>query len=1280
MLIVTALAVIALLQQQPTPLPLAPQAQPAQPGAPLLELPRLALDSPIDGELVDGDPVVETPTLQEDYANAAVVGRAFLFEVVDDGPFTIELRSYFFDAYLIVRNAAGDLLAEDDDGLLRTHACVGMTGRKAGELLRFEACALHGERGSFTLTARAGEPVELDSKEEADAIAADVDRTIAAVRARFGDDSLEYARACSRCASDLEEIERFYAAQLLLEQEVAILEKVCGPDDLDIGCALNNLANVLADERRYSDARPLYERALAIHERILGPEDADIAACLNGLAWLVREQGDLATARSLYERVLAIREHALGPDDPETARTLNNLAGVLDDQGECAAAQLLYERALRIYETVQGPESADIGRVMSNLALVLKHEGNYSEAQRLAERALAITEKACGPDDPTTATRLNNLALIFRNLGNFTEARPLYERALAIDEAALGADHSSLVPDLNNLALLLLDLEDYSAAEPLCRRALSIAEHSLGPDHPDTAWCLSTLGELLEDQGNSVEAGPLYERALAIREKVLGPAHPDTATSLSDVANLLEDQGELTAARRLYERMLAIDEATYGPEHPELAGDFGCLGRLLREEGDLAGARLHHERALAIREKVLGPEHPRTARSLRDLACVLADQGSFVAARRMLERALLIDEKVFGSQHSDATYDRRKLTYLTLDSGEPERAFEYAAAAFDATRAQRTSSPTPPADWENFQRAALEFRCVDALLDVAHAAGDRSKETAAYDALLSWKGGVRDGLCESRRRMLASLDDETRREVDDLRGVQSRLSEEVARIDVGDAAAHEALLALLRQRRGDLERELARRLGPDRRADDVTAAELAALLLPRSALVDFLLHKPYLAATWQDGQLVEGGRVDPPSVTAWVVPAGAAGATRIELGEATPLRQAVEDYLSAITSARAATPPDGGREQEQDRLVSSTGAALRELLWKPLAPHLGDVDLLFIAPDRFLETLPFETIPLEDGSYLVEKRSVVYVTSGSALARTLRRPKSALERTAGAALVAGGFDYEARDESLDGADAPPVAHAATASPTAADSALDALRGGLRRSWEPLRFTGQEAETVAALRRGSVEIVRGAVATEASLKKRLPGKRYVHLATHGFFQPEGLTSLWESALALGQDDGGKHGEHGVRRISERERITGLMPGLLTGLVCAGANRPVESGRENGLLTAEEITWLDLSACDLVVLSACETGLGKDRGGEGMFSLRASFELAGAKTVIATLWNVNDKATSELMADFYRRLWVAGEPTGAALRRAQLDLIARGLPPSTWGAFTLAGEWR
>jgi CHAT domain-containing protein len=202
-------------------------------------------------------------------------------------------------------------------------------------------------------------------------------------------------------------------------------------------------------------------------------------------------------------------------------------------------------------------------------------------------------------------------------------------------------------------------------------------------------------------------------------------------------------------------------------------------------------------------------------------------------------------------------------------------------------------------------------------------------------------------------------------------------------------------------------------------------------------------------------------------------------------------------------------------------------------------------------------------------------------------------------------------------------------------------------------------------------------LEGKGATEEAVRSTLPGKRYVHLATHGYFEPDELPSFVanaERSSATGFN------------FTEELRVAGLLPGLLTGLVFAGANATPDAARDDGYLSAEEIQYLDLSACDLAVLSACDTALGSERAGNGLMSLRRAFEVAGAKTVVSSLWKVDDGAAAEVMKRFYTNYLVHGMGKAEALHQAKLALLRRNRAetggdamPSTWGAFVLSGDF-
>jgi CHAT domain-containing protein len=246
-------------------------------------------------------------------------------------------------------------------------------------------------------------------------------------------------------------------------------------------------------------------------------------------------------------------------------------------------------------------------------------------------------------------------------------------------------------------------------------------------------------------------------------------------------------------------------------------------------------------------------------------------------------------------------------------------------------------------------------------------------------------------------------------------------------------------------------------------------------------------------------------------------------------------------------------------------------------------------------------------------------------------------------------------------------------------------ALATVRGGNALAFTALPGTSREIASVKHLfadthTQAAVEELHGSEATPLSLLRRAPGHRYLHLATHGFFAPPELQSIASRALIEAPEGlAAMLGQLG--RGSIGTSLTAWHPGLLSGLALAGANDPTGTG----VLSALEVQSLDLRGTDLVVLSACETGLGDVAGGEGVFGLQRAFQLSGARTVVASLWSVNDTVTQRLMDRFYDNLWHKGLGRLEALRHAQLSILytdedgqRERTHPSLWAGWVLSGD--
>jgi CHAT domain-containing protein len=353
------------------------------------------------------------------------------------------------------------------------------------------------------------------------------------------------------------------------------------------------------------------------------------------------------------------------------------------------------------------------------------------------------------------------------------------------------------------------------------------------------------------------------------------------------------------------------------------------------------------------------------------------------------------------------------------------------------------------------------------------------------------------------------------------------------------------------------------------------------------------------------------------------------------LGKAVETDSAVAAWRDSI--AREAQAP-GRRTAFNERQSREAGTALRQLVWDPIAPLVGKAGRVFIVPEGALHLVNFAALPTPHGRYLIESGPLLHVLDTE---RDLAEPAAAAAK--GTLLALGDPDY---------------GHAATRTPEATPRGCAVPRD---RSFTPLPASRMEVDQILQLWKssgGQGRALEGRAASEEQFKAAAAGNRILHLAVHGFFY---------------QDSCGANSAGNVLSYS--------------GLALAGANRrPAPPAAEDGILTAEEISLMHLEGVGWVVLSGCDTGVGEVKTGEGVFGLRRAFQLAGAGTVIMSLWPVEDQSARQWMRALYQARILQKLATPEAVRFASLTqlkrLRAEGKSPHPlyWAGFVAAGSWK
>ncbi|WP_438035765.1 tetratricopeptide repeat protein [Sorangium sp. So ce204] len=1080
------------------------------------------------------------------------------------------------------------------------------------------------------------------------------------------------------------------SAEPLYQRAVTIREKALGREHPDVATSLNNLADLHRTKGDYATAEPLHQRALTILEKALGREHPDVAQSLNNLAVLYMTKGDYASAEPLCQRALTIREKALGREHPAVAQSLNNLAGLYMTKGDYATAEPLYHRAITILEKTLGREHPDVAQLLNNLALLHMAKGDYATAEPLYQRALPTLEKALGREHPDVASSLNSLATLYMAKGDYATAEPLYQRALTIREKSLGREHSALAQSLhslatlymakgdyasaeplyqraltilekalgrehpalaqslNNLAVLYMTKGDYASAEPLCRRALAILEKALGREHPGVARSLNNLALLYMTKGDYATSEPLYHRALTILEKALGREHPDVAASLNNLADLHRTKGDYATAERLHQRAVTIREKALGREHPDVATSLNNLATLYMAKGDYATAERLHQRALTIRGKALGREHPDLARSLHNLAMLYKTKGDYASAEPLYHRALTILEKVLGREHPDVATSHNNLATLHLAHGDTRLAIRMTEQA--ANIEDRNAAILLTTGGDEQKRAYMATlrgnTNIAVSLHVQFASTDVAARRLALTTILRRKGRVLDAMTHGLAALRRRAGPEDRLLLDKLSRVSAELSTLTWRgpeaqrprqspedYNSGQLAQYRKNLARLDAERQTLEAEIGRR-SPELKAElsPVSLAQVQVAVPDGAALVEFFRYAPFnprgtetTDTFWDKARYVvyvlrHGGDI------AWA-----------DLGEVEPIEDAVGDLRKAL--ARAATDP------------RPAARALDALVMQPIRRILGPTRRVLLSPDGSLNLVPFSALLDENGRYLVERYAFTYLPSGRDLVR--------LRATAPARQ--GAFVFAAPNYDRPAATSPPR--------NTGDPPSDT---NVAMWFPPLASAAEEGRALGRQLPGA-QVLLGADATEHAVKA-LHGPRLLHIVTHGFFLPD-QKEPHAPPQPLLLDVGSRGLNAWGSALPHIEN-----PLLRSGLAFAGANRQ-STGNDNddGILTALEASQLDLNGTKLVVLAACETGVGDARSGDGVYGLRRALVMAGAETQVMSLWKVRDDATRELMQAYYDRL-LAGGGRGEALRQAQLAMLANPdrAHPFFWASFIASGN--
>lgn len=862
----------------------------------------------------------------------------------------------------------------------------------------------------------------------------------------------------------------------------------------------------------------------------------------------------------------------------------------------------------------------------------------YDSAAVEFEAVLPLVEKEFGSTDTSIYSYLvTYTGVSYDNSAQYEKAEKYYLQAKSIFETIDATMDPGYSIALNNLAKLYDDLGRYEEAEPLYKQAMDIDKVILDENDPDYAIDLSNLAALYYAMGRYSLAEPLYKKALEIIKANFGIDHPQYALYLNNLGQLYVTTGIYGKADTLLNQAVEIAKVQLGEDHAQYARYLSNLAHLYFLTGNYNQAETLYRQSVEITEKQFGKNHPSYAIKLNNLAALYIEMNMFDKAEPLLMQALEIDRMQLGDDHPECARVLNNLSLLYQATGRYEQVSLTDKQAFAVYQYQINANTgfLSENELEQFINTFLYYLEIYQSFNSQPIQNHSVLGDFAYDIELTRKGIFLRSALGVKERILESGDTLLINTYYDL----SLLKKRIDKLNSTTLDNRKVNPAVLEDQANEMEKTISLRSEDYRKAQqesEISWQDIHKNLNPGEASIEFSSFHYFDGKQLTDSILY----------------------CAVILRNTDTLPQFV--FLCKENQLKNAIPASGVNSKTINPFYQDL--TLYNLIWKPIDSLLQGFNTVYFAPSGLLNSVAMAAIPCPDGKVLSENYRLVQLSSTRTLA--MHEERAAITD----AVIYGGIKYDPDTTTW---------LACTGKYKKEESNILAynppsFRGITRGGWLYLPGTKKEAGLVAEkLARHNIDTTTftGVNALEESLYS-LSGNNspsIIHISTHGFYYPDTISDDYRKNMM--------NSASGDIRFKYADD-----PLLRSGLIMAGGNNtwkglPQPEGVEDGILTAREVSNMNLLNTELVVLSACQTGQGDVKGSEGVEGLQRGFKMAGVHYIIMSLWQVPDKETTEFMEHFYD-LWPGSMNIRDAFHETQLA-IKRKYPnePYKWAGFVL-----
>jgi CHAT domain-containing protein/Tfp pilus assembly protein PilF len=1021
-------------------------------------------------------------------------------------------------------------------------------------------------------------------------------------------------------------------------KSLSIIEKTLGKFHHSNGVNLIGIGLIYSDMGHYENALPLYLEAIENAEINFGKSHPDYETRYNSLGFLYLKMGQFEMALPIFIKILEQTERIFGKSHPEYESIINILADLYINLGQHEKAVQIYLDELETKEKFSKKGSLSYAINLKHLAGIYKEMAQFENAKKIYKAALEIAEKAVGIEHPEYIFISVNLAGLYKALGYNDKALLIYKNAIVIIEKVFGKDHLHYGKTLNNLAGLYENTGQYENALSFYVEALNNTEKNFGKEHPEYGTSLSNLAGLYQEMGQHEKALIMYMDVLNIFQKTLGLKHHNYGTILNDLGNLYQEMGQYEKALPFHLDALLNTEKALGKEHPDYGIRLNNLAGYYTNVGHFSKALSMYQDALLNTEKNLGKNHSDYISILSNIAPLYERIGKYDTALTIYLEVLSSTKKIIGKEHPDIGNRLNNLAGLYQKIEQYEKAYLLIQEAIENTYIQINQNFSFLTEKEKDQFYKTVSYDFDAWLSFFNRYSLVKPEVAinSYDIELTNKGMILQSGIQMRNAILASDDPKSLEIFDTWTSYKNMLAKEYSKPILERRSDIKEVVEKAESMEAELTK-ISSSFSALKKLGKIKWQEIQTNLDANKVAIEFSSFRYRNNKEWTDSTLY------------------VANILRKEDAHPHIVYLFKQKQIDSLLERNVAKESSFINKLYSDR-------KMYELIWKPIESYLQKGDQIFFAPSGILNQLNLGAICISDTTYLSDKYTFHQVSSTAVLASDIKNEKSVEE-----IAIFGGIEFDAKEDE--------ITQVLTKVPKEHEYVsrglylTDATRAG---KWTYLDGTLQEAKNIDALAKESqtpTYLYSGTEAVEEHFKN-LSGKKspsVIHIATHGFFFPDP-----------------KSDKQKMNTISFQQENTFTLadnPLNRSGLLFAGGNKAwigdtITTNREDGILTAYEVSNLSLFNTELVVLSACETGLGDIKGSEGVYGLQRAFKMAGARYLIMSLWKVPDIATKEFMTTFYTEYLTNQKPVREAFNVTQTKMKNKYRnEPYKWGGFVL-----